>query len=130
LGWVFATVVEYKGEKLIHSSDLNGPIIEDYASWIIKENPDYLILDGPATYLIPYVLNLINFKRCVENICKIIKETNVKILILDHHLPREARYKQRLKKVYEAARAKNKKVVTAAELLGKKPKILELKDCS
>jgi predicted metallo-beta-lactamase superfamily hydrolase len=32
VGWVFATIVERKNEKLIHSSDLNGPkIIEDYA---------------------------------------------------------------------------------------------------
>jgi len=31
VGWVFATVVEHGGEKLIHSSDLNGLMIEDYA---------------------------------------------------------------------------------------------------
>lgn len=49
VGWVFSTVVEYKGEKLIHSSDLNGPMVEDYAQWIIDENPQVLILDGPMT---------------------------------------------------------------------------------
>ena len=39
-------MIEYKEEKLIHTSDLNGPVIEDYAEWIIKEDPNILILDG------------------------------------------------------------------------------------
>jgi predicted metallo-beta-lactamase superfamily hydrolase len=33
----------------IYTSHLQGPGIEDYAQWIIKENPDILILDGPPT---------------------------------------------------------------------------------
>jgi predicted metallo-beta-lactamase superfamily hydrolase len=33
----------------IYTSHLQGPGIEDSAQWIIKENPDILILDGPPT---------------------------------------------------------------------------------
>jgi predicted metallo-beta-lactamase superfamily hydrolase len=51
VGWVFSTVIEHGGQKLIHSSDLNGPIIEDYPEWTIRENPDLLVLDGPMTYM-------------------------------------------------------------------------------
>ncbi|RLJ07661.1 MAG: MBL fold metallo-hydrolase, partial [Candidatus Aenigmatarchaeota archaeon] len=39
VGWVFSVVVESRGFKFLHSSDLDGPIIEDYAEWIIEENP-------------------------------------------------------------------------------------------
>ncbi len=126
VGWVFATVVEYKGQKLIHSSDLNGPIIEDYAEWIINENPDILILDGPPTYLIGYMLNLINFKRALENAKRIVKGIDAELIIYDHHLPREPKFRERTKEVWELAKKLGKKVLTGAEYFGRKPIILNL----
>jgi hypothetical protein len=125
VGWVISTIIEYGNEKFLHSSDLNGPIIEDYASWMIEENPDIMVLDGPATYMIPFMLNLINLRRCIENLCRIIEKTDTKLIILDHHLPRDKLYTKRLKKVYESAKKMKKKVMTAAEFLGERPKILQ-----
>jgi len=124
VGWVISTTVKYKDEKLIHTSDLEGPVIEDQAQWIIDENPDVLIVDGPSTYLIPYMLNLINLRRAIENMCRIISETNAELIIYDHHLPREPRYRERVKEVYESARQEGKDVLTAAEYLGRKPVVL------
>ncbi len=124
VGWVFATVIEYKGKKLIHSSDLNGPIIEDYAEWLIEENPDVLILDGPPTYLLGYTLNLINFKRALENAKRIVKEIDAEVIIYDHHLPREPKFKERTKEIWELAKKLGKKVLTAAEYIGRKPIVL------
>ena len=126
VGWVFSTVVEHEGEKLIHSSDLNGPNIEDYADWIIKEKPNVLILDGPMTYMLGYLLNRINLNRAIDNICRIIERVDMELMILDHHLPREPKFKERLSQVYETARKNKKRVLTAAEFLGKKPKVLEI----
>ena len=124
VGWVFSTVIEFKGKKLIHSSDLNGPIIEDYAEWIIEENPDILILDGPMTYMLGYTLNLINFRRTIENALRIIKESDIEVMIYDHHLPREPKFRERTKEVWETAKKLKKNVLTASELLGKKPVVL------
>jgi predicted metallo-beta-lactamase superfamily hydrolase len=120
VGWVYATIIEYKGKKLLHSSDLSGPMIEDYADLIIKENPDILILDGPTTYLFGYILNRINLKRIIDNTVRIIKEIDADVIIYDHHLTREHRFRERTKNVWETAKKLNKKVVTAAEYLGKK----------
>jgi len=121
-GWVFWTLIEYKGYKVLHSSDVNGPIIEDYADWIIDENPDFIILDGPMTYMLGYTLNLINFNRVLQNVKRIIEECDFEILIWDHHLPREKRFRERTKEVWELAKKLNKKVLTASEFqLGKKP---------
>jgi len=119
LGWVFATMVEYKGKMLMHSSDLCGVYIEDYAKMIVEENPDVLILDGPPTYLLPYMMNSINLERCVRNICNIIKNVDSELILLDHHLPRDSKYRERLAKVYELAARENKTVTTAAEYLGR-----------
>jgi len=126
VGWVFALTVQHGSEKLLYSSDLDGPIIEDYADWIIKENPSVLILDGPMTYMFGYLLTRTTLNRVILNVCRIIEETDVSLVIFDHHLPREPKFKQRLCRVYELATEKEKKVLTAAEYLGRKPKVLEL----
>lgn len=127
VGWVFATIVEHEDEKLIHSSDVNGPIIEDYAEWLIKENPNILILDGPMTYMFGYMLNKTNLNRAVNNAVRIIKEADTELIIYDHHLPREAKFKVHTKKVWETAKKFDTKLMTAAEFLGKTPKVLDVK---
>ena len=118
LGWVFATMIEYKGTTLMHSSDLCGVYAEDYAEMIVKENPDILMLDGPPTYLLPYMMNSINLERCIRNICNIIRNVDSELILLDHHLPRDSRYRERLAEVYELAAKEKKNVTTAAEYLG------------
>jgi len=126
VGWVISTVISYKDEKIIHTSDLQGPTIEDYAEWIVKEDPNVLILDGPSTYLIPYMLNLINLKRTIKNAIKIIEETKkLQLIIYDHHLLREPKYRERVNQVYEKAKEKGKNILAAAEYLGKKPVVLQ-----
>lgn len=124
VGWIFATVIEYRGEKLIHTSDMNGPIIEDYAAWLIKENPDVLILDGPMTYMRGYLLNFINLNRAIENAISIIKKTEAKLIIYDHHLPRETKFKENTEKVWKAAKKFKKKLLTVADFLGGEPRVL------
>ena len=121
VGWVFATIIEYNGEKLLHSSDLSGPIIEDYAEIIIKENPKIIFLDGPTTYLFGYILNRINLNRSIENTIKILEETDSELIIYDHHLTREKRFRDRTKKIWNIANQMNKKILTAAEYFGEKP---------
>lgn len=126
VGWVFMTKVSDGKSKLLHTSDVNGPIIEDYAEYIIREDPDILILDGPMTYMLGYTLNMINFKRVLNNLKRIIAETKSNPIILDHHLPRERRFKERLKEVYSIAESEGKEVLTAAEYLGEEPVVLKV----
>jgi len=127
LGWVFATVIEHGGEKLIHSSDLGGPIIEDYADWIIEEDPTYLILDGPMTYMLGYTLNMVNFRRALANARRIVEEVDFEFMVWDHHLPREPRFRERTREVWELAGRLGKRVVTARELrYGLRPVVEEL----
>ncbi len=125
VGWVFATVIEYGKEKLIYSSDLDGPIIEDYADWIIGENPNVLIIDGPITYMLGYLTSKITLNRTIANALRILKKSDVKLMIYDHHLPREPKFKVRTREVWETGKQLNKKVLTAAEYVGKTPKVLE-----
>jgi predicted metallo-beta-lactamase superfamily hydrolase len=125
VGWVVPVIVEYKGEKILYTSDLNGPMIEDYAEWIIAENPDVLLLDGPSSYMIPYTVNLINFRRTVENISHIVEDSDIDTIILDHHLLRDTKYQERMAPAYKAAEKVGKKLETVAEYYGKTPVVLD-----
>jgi predicted metallo-beta-lactamase superfamily hydrolase len=119
LGWVTSTVIERNGVKLLHSSDFEGPVIEDYADWIIKENPDVVFIDGPPTYLFGVIVNRTNFSRAIDNACRIIRETDrMKLMIYDHHLMRDPMFRERVADVYTAAKHSGKRVTSAAEYLG------------
>jgi hypothetical protein len=124
-GWVIATIIEYGGKKLLHTSDLQGPVIEDHAQWIIDENPDILILDGPPTYLLGYLLNRINLDRGINNLIWIIKECVPAIIIYDHHLLRDPLYRERTAKVWEAAEDMHVRLMTAAQYMGHVPVVLK-----
>ncbi len=124
VGWVIGLVVERAGEKVLYTSDVNGPIIEDYADWVIEERPRVALIDGPATYTLGYMLNRINLRRAVENLKRIIREAGCDLILLDHHLPREPRFKERLKDVYEIAEREQVRVITVAEHFGKVPVVL------
>ncbi len=124
VGWVVGLVVERGGEKILYSSDVDGPIIEDYADWIISEKPSIVLLDGPATYTLGYMLNRINLRRAVDNIIRIIDEVHPLLILLDHHLLREPKFRERLKKVYERAEIVGIDIRTVAEYYGMTPVVL------
>jgi predicted metallo-beta-lactamase superfamily hydrolase len=127
LGWVSSTVVEYGGVKLIHTSDVQGAVIEDYADWIIKENPNILFMDGPPTYLFGFIVNRLNFNRTTENACRIIREADrAELIIYDHHLMRDPLFRKRVAEVYRVAEANRRRVMSAAEYLGKEIIALKL----
>ncbi len=125
VGWIISVVVITGGVKIYYTSDVNGPIIEDYASLIINENPEIIILDGPPTYTLGYMLNNINLNRAVKNAVRIIEETNrLELLLYDHHLTREPLFRKRTFPVWEAGVKNNVRVETVAEYYGKIPVVL------
>jgi len=124
VGWVVGFTVEKGKYKILYTSDLNGPIIEDYAQWIIDEKPNTIILDGPMTYMLGYTLNRINLERALDNAVRIVREAGAETIIYDHHLPREKRFREHTMRVWKTAERENVKLVTAAEYLGRKPAVL------
>lgn len=125
LGYVLMVTVQEGKQKLLYTSDLDGPYLKKYADLIIKEKPTYLILDGPVLYLLGFILSYENLLKIIKNLIKIVKKIKPKYIILDHHPLRDYRYRELLAPVYEEAKKRKVKVLTAAEFLGKEPKVLE-----
>jgi len=121
LGWVIGLVVETRNRKLLYTGDIQGPFVEDYADWIIRENPNIAIIDGPPTYQLGYMMTQTNLRRALENMKSILRNTEAELIIWDHHLLRDIRWRERVRDVLEEAKKLNKKLITAAEFYGKKP---------
>jgi predicted metallo-beta-lactamase superfamily hydrolase len=125
LGYVIMVEVAYGGEKLLYTSDVDGPTLEEPVNLIVESQPDFLILDGPPTYLLGYIMAYYNLAKSIINICKILKNSETtRLIVLDHHLTRDYRYPDLMHMVYEKAKQLNKKICTAAELQGRKAEVL------
>jgi predicted metallo-beta-lactamase superfamily hydrolase len=66
-----------------------------------------------------------NLEKSVRNLGKIVRETKVKKLVLEHHLLRDLQWKKRIKNVYMVAKKEKVQVMTFAEFLGRENEILE-----
>jgi len=124
LGFVVGVIIENK-EKIFFTSDIDGPYLKEYADMIIEENPDVLIIDGPPTYLLGYIMSYENLRKSIKNLKSIVEKTDFKTMLLDHHLLRDYRYRSLLHEVYETGEKLGKNVITAAEYNNKKPAVIE-----
>lgn len=127
LGYVVMCSISFQRKKLIHASDVQGPQLDFTTNWIIDENPDVLILSGFPTLFLGYRASKMGMEQSNKNLLKILTQTKVNTIILDHHLVRDKNYKDKIKPVLKEAEKLSKKVLTAAEFLGKEPDFLEAK---
>ena len=125
LGYVVEVSIKHGNEKLVFTSDVEGPSIPDQIQFILEEDPGILIVDGPMTYMLGFRYSYKSLEISNQNLVKAVKETKLHDLILDHHLLRDLKFKQKISPVFEAAEARGVRVLTAAEYAGRKIEMLE-----
>jgi len=121
LGYVVMTTIDDGEKKVLHASDVQGPITKNATDYIINQKPDLLIMDGPPTLFLGWKLSQQNLQDASDNLIKIIKKTDCEI-ILDHHLLRDLKYKELYSEPYKK---EGQRVKTFAEYLGKENNTLE-----
>jgi len=129
IGWVLGFTVKHEDETFLFTSDLQGPIIEEYADWIIRSEPDLIVADGPPLYTYGFMIGKEDVERVVDNMKNIIREAEPSEIIWDHHMCRGL-FKPKLKKVYSYAEKVGVKIQTAAEHIGRKPLIEQVSPLS
>lgn len=120
LGFIVAVSITYEREKILHASDVQGPLSDAARDYILSEKPDKLILSGPPLYLLGYALkneDLIKSKANLESICQKIPQ-----VIVDHHL---LRTKKGLEFIEDLNQLGNVNVIPASCIIEKKPLLLE-----
>ena len=109
----------------LHTSDVTGPIRPEHLDFILEENPEILLCDGPVSYMVGSRYDTTYLDNCIQNLITIIEQTRVKKFILEHHLLRELEWKDKIAPVFDAAHKRGVAVSTAAEYAGLQTELLE-----
>ncbi len=125
LGYVMAVSISFSGKKFLFSSDIQGPCTRDQLDYILGEDPDLLYLDGPVTYLLGYAYSKENLERSLDGIKKILEESKVSHIVVDHHTLRDKSYKERLRPVIFLSERLGKRIITASQAMGRENLMLE-----
>ena len=80
LGYVIMTEIDDGKEKIIHASDVQGPVTKDATDYIIKQKPDLLIMDGPPTIFLGWKLSLKDLENASNNLLKIIEKLDLSLI--------------------------------------------------
>jgi predicted metallo-beta-lactamase superfamily hydrolase len=121
LGYVLMTTIDDGKKRMLHSSDVQGPVTKDAKEYIIEQKPDLLIMDGPPTIFLGWKFSTKNLQDASDNLVEIIENTGCDV-ILDHHLLRDLKYKEVFPQPYKKG---GRRVKTFAEYLGKENNTLE-----
>lgn len=120
LGYVTEVLID-DGYRFIHTSDVEGPSLDDQVDFILQNKPNLVILDGPLSYMLGFRYSHESLNASIKNMIKIIENLSASrriSLVIDHHFLRDLEWKDRIAEVFEAAKLKNVKVQTAAEFIG------------
>ncbi|UCG68856.1 MAG: hypothetical protein JSV09_13850 [Thermoplasmata archaeon] len=125
LGYVTEVSIDDGKEKFVYTSDVEGPSLKEQIKFIFDENPEVIFCDGPLSYMLGFRFSKKSLEESVKNIIKIVKETDVKEFVLDHHLLRDLDWKERIEKAHKLAKKKKVRIMTLADFAGEKNDILE-----
>ena len=121
LGYVIMTTVEEEDIRVLHASDVQGPVTKEAKEYIISQKPKLLIMDGPPTIFLGWKFSKKNLEDAEDNLIEIIERLNCDV-VLDHHLLRDLKYKEVFPKPYKVC---GDNVKTFAEYLGVENNTLE-----
>ncbi len=124
LGYVVEVYVE-SGDGFLFSSDVEGPIHDHQLEFMLEKGANIVFIDGPMTYMLGYRFSQKSLESSVENLIRIIEKTNVEKLVLDHHLTRDLRWRERMKPVFDKGEEAGVAVLSAAEFAGVSEDLLE-----
>jgi predicted metallo-beta-lactamase superfamily hydrolase len=123
LGWVIMATLESQDQKMLYTSDVQGPMSTTTTRLILKQKPDFIILGGPPTYLEGVKVEKASIQKGIGNAARI--AGSVPEMVLEHHSLRAADWRDQTKPVYDAGTKAGHKVVSAAEYLNVPPLLLE-----
>jgi len=122
LGYTLILTVETPNFNVVHAPDVQGPMYRESLEYILSQDPDLLLIGGPPTY-ISFKLEEKDLRNARENLKALAKK--VPILVIDHHLLRSTEYLDFLEPIAKVADERGHEVMTASELIGIEPNLLE-----
>lgn len=123
LGWVLMTLITHEEERAMFASDVQGPMDDTALEYILAEKPHLAILGGPPTYLAGFRVDEQQLQQGLKNLETLTRA--IPTVMVEHHLLRDAQWRDWAKHAFASAQAAKHRMLTAAELLGKEDRLLE-----
>src|SRR3989441_4096798 len=114
LGYVVMTRIARGREVFVHTSDVIGPPLKEQLSFLIDAQPTVLYVDGPMTHM-PEHYPQEHTKRSLAHLVRIIRTTDVRTLILDHHILRDREWRSRVGAPFQTGEEHQDARVTGGE---------------
>ncbi len=125
LGWLIMATIEVGDEKVVFTSDVQGPMHTPVLEAILSEKPKLVIISGPPTYLTGFRVKKEKIETALENLKRLVEK--VPTTILEHHLLRDENWRNLSQPVFDIGNSLGHKVFTAAEFAGEKNNFLEFR---
>src|SRR3989442_10307186 len=93
------------------------PPVKEQLSFLIDAQPTVLYVDGPMTHM-PEHYPQEHTKRSLAHLVRIIRTTDVRTLILDHHILRDREWRSRLGPGFPAGKEEHVAALSAREGAG------------
>ena len=124
LGYITMALLDFN-RRILFASDTQGMLHEKTKEEILRLNPDILITSGPPTYLLGYRFSRKDLEKSYKNFEEIFYRTNVRTIVMDHHLLRDLNYREYMDRLKDSAKNFGIEILTAAESIGIEEKLLE-----
>ncbi len=125
LGWLLMVTIECGDEKVMFTSDVQGPIHTPTLNQILAEKPQLVMIGGPPTYLAGFRVKEEHIEAGIQNLKTLVE--NVPTTILEHHILRDENWRSQTQPIFDAATQVGHKVLTAAEFSGTTNNLLEFR---
>ena len=123
LGWVIMAEISCGGERFLFAPDVQGPTSSHALEWILAAKPQVAMVGGPPFYLGGFKVEESQLQRGLDSLVKLVEA--IPVTILEHHALRDEAWRERTKRVFEAAASAGHMIVTAAEFVGEENVFLE-----
>lgn len=117
LGYVVMVRIAQGDEVFVHTGDVLGPPLKEHLGFLVDANPTVLYADGPMTHMPEHYPDEYT-KRSWANLTRILRTTDVRTLIVDHHLLRDREWRSRIAPLATVAEDHDVTLRTAAEYAG------------
>jgi len=112
-------------DSFLYTSDVEGMPLKEHLEFAMKENARVVYCDGPLHDVVSKYRGG-TLRDASRNMNRLLRESRVETMILEHHLLRDASWKKYVRTTLRLAKRLNKRVITAAEYVGKKVDFLEM----
>lgn len=115
LGYIIELHVDDSSDSFLFTSDVQGFPLDYQAKFAIGKRPATIFADGPPTYMLGLNLTIGQLEASLRNIGRIMNQVRPSMIILDHHLMRDLKWKKYLKSLFEEAEKLGIALESAAE---------------